>query len=58
MIKKKNSKIKISLLGLKVAPVQTEDNKKPQRRVNEENSEGNVKEGIALLFSAHEINVL
>ena len=29
MIKKK-SKMKISLLGLKVAPVQTEDNKKPK----------------------------
>ena len=55
---KKNSKMKISLLGLKVAPVQTEDNKKPQRGVNEGNSEGNVEEGIALLFSAHEINVL
>ena len=55
---KKNSKMKISLLGLKVAPVQTEDNIKPQRGVNKGNSEGNVKEGIALLFSAHEINVL
>ena len=55
---KKNSKMKISLLGLKVAPVQTEDTKKPQRGVNEGNSEGNVEEGIALLFSAHEINVL
>ena len=29
MIKKK-SKMKISLLGLNVAPVQSEDNKKPQ----------------------------
>ena len=34
--------MKISLLGLKVAPIQ----------------KGNVEEGIALLFLAHEINVL
>ena len=50
--------MKISLLGLKVAPIQTEDNIKPQRGVNKGNSEGNVEEGIALLFLAHEINVL
>ena len=31
MIKKKHeNEIKISLSGLKVAPIQTEDNKKPQ----------------------------
>ena len=50
--------MKISLLGLKVAPIQTEDNIKSQRDVNKGNSEGNVEEGIALLFLAHEINVL
>ena len=53
--------MKISLLGLKVAPIQTEGNKKPPRGLtclNKGQSGGNVKEGITLLFSAHEINVL
>ena len=53
--------MKISLLDLKVAPIQTEGNKKAPSGLtclNRGKSGGNVKEGIALLFSADEINVL
>ena len=59
--KKKHSKTKMSLLDLKVAPIQTEGNKKAPSGLtclNRGKSGGNVKEGIALLFSADEINVL
>ena len=53
--------MKISLLDLKVAPIQTEGNKKAPSSLtclNRGKSGGNVKEGIAVLFSADEINVL
>ena len=50
----------MSLLDLKVAPIQTEGNKKAPRGLiclNRVTSGGNVKEGIAFFFSAHEINI-